>query len=115
MISPQHFTSPNNNTFLKYVTIIGSNSNTIYSPSNNSLHLFVNSQEEYDSYVSIEFKKHMKRVQFKNEIILSSKIMQRRIKEREAVDKISEWFLNISYNPQYKYCNKRLNRLYDNY
>ena len=115
MISPQYFTSTNNNTFPRHVAIGTSNSNTIYSTPNNSLHLVINSQEDYNSYVSIEFKKHMRRVQFKNEIIIGSKIMQTRIKERESVNKISEWFLNISYDPKYKYCHKRLNSLYDNY
>ena len=90
MISPQYFTSTNNNTFPRHVAIGTSNSNTIYSTPNNSLHLVINSQEDYNSYVSIEFKKHMRRVQFKNEIILGSKIMQTRIKERESVNKISE-------------------------
>ena len=113
MISPLQFTT--SRPFPKHLTIVGSNSRTIYSSPNTSLHLFVNSQEEYNSYVSIEFRKHMKHVQFKNEIILVSKIMQRRINEREAVDKISKWFLNISYDPEYKYCHKRLNRFYDNY
>ena len=35
------------------------------------------------------------------------------IKENKAVLKISNWFLECKYNPKYKYCKDRINKLYD--
>lgn len=32
---------------------------------------------------------------------------------QEAVNKISDWFLKIRYDPKYKYCRKRVDALYD--
>jgi len=36
-------------------------------------------------------------------------------KERDAVNKISNWFLECKYNPQYKYCRDRLDNEYNSY
>lgn len=40
--------------------------------------------------------------------------MREYMKEKEAVDIISEWFMNCKYNPKYKYCRNRLLEEHEN-
>jgi len=39
--------------------------------------------------------------------------MKEYMKEKKAVDIISEWFMDCKYNPKYKFCRKRLNKEFD--
>ena len=34
-------------------------------------------------------------------------------KHQDAIDKISDWFLRVKYDPSYKYCRRRVDALYD--
>ena len=34
-------------------------------------------------------------------------------KEEKAINIIKEWFLDVRYNPKYKYCRKRIDKMYD--
>ena len=35
------------------------------------------------------------------------------LKKKEAVSKISNWFLETKYDPQYKYCREKVDAMYD--
>lgn len=62
------------------------------------------------SYVKNNVLKEIKLLKIK--LMINKKKEELKIK-KQAVDKISYWFLKCKYNPNYKYCKNRLNKEYD--
>ena len=83
-----------------------------------------NNTFEYPKDALKDFKTFFKNALICNQIVLGlSKFINPKLfisirpktsfRRNKAVLKISNWFLECKYNPKYKYCKDRINRLYD--